>query len=278
MIDLDLAHTSAFVALKKRVGFDESLKLDLNALESLRQRFSEVIPYENLSVLKDRDISLSLASVVSKLSEARGGYCFELNSAFGLLIDGLGFQSRMHLGRVWLRDPEQTPPRNHATNIVEIEGFKYIIDVGFGGRAPKCLIPLCDFGQEIDDGDAEGEPIRVIEDADFGIMVQRRIDGQWSNQYSLETEPAHPSDIEVANFYQASAPESHFRHHLFVGRFTPDGRNGLFDKRLSIRRGKEVEIRDIHSLTEMMDTLKNVFGIDASDFELELKSIVNRTE
>jgi N-hydroxyarylamine O-acetyltransferase len=168
-------------ALKLRVGFPKSSITSLHDLEMLRSAFSVTVPYENLSTLRDDSISLKPVDILKKFSKKRGDYCFELNTAFGLLLAEYGFTPNMHFGRVWLRNPEQTPPRNHGTNVIEIKGKRYIIDVGFGARAPRCLISLFDFGSKIDDGDALNEPVRVMENSDFGVMIQRRIGGIWSN-------------------------------------------------------------------------------------------------
>ncbi len=264
-------------ALAQRIGVPNGGGKSLLAIEELRAAFSMAIPYENLSVLNGDSVSLTPVDVLTKFAQKRGGYCFELNTAFAALLRMRGLDPKMHLGRVWLRDPEQVPPRNHGTNVIEIEGRSYIADVGFGGRAPRCLIPLFDFETEIDDGDALGEPIRAIEDEEFGVMIQRRIEGIWSNQYSLELEPAYPSDINSANHFQASSQTSHFRHHLFVGRFTIKGRDGLFDNRLTYRHGSDTEIRIISNFGEMCSVLEEVFAINPAGHEQALELVIERS-
>ncbi len=268
---------SLVTALSERIGVPNSEGNSLLALEHLRAAFSMAIAYENLSVLSEASVSLMPIDVLTKFAQKRGGYCFELNTAFAALLRRQGVDPKMHLGRVWLRDPEQVPPRNHGTNVIEIEERTYIADVGFGARAPRCLIPLFDFGTEIDDGDALGEPIRVIEDNDFGVMIQRRIEGFWSNQYSLELEPAYPSDIDAANHFQASSHTSHFRHHLFVGRFTINGRDGLFDNRLTHRIGSDTETRIISSFEEMYSVLEEIFDIDPAGHEQAIEQVIERS-
>lgn len=263
-------------SLKTRIKACEASVTSLDELETLRCAFSVTIAYENLSVLRDASISIDTLDVLNKFSRNRGGYCFELNTAFGALLEQYGLFPKMHLGRVWLRNPEQVPPRNHATNVVEFEGKQYIADVGFGARAPRCLIPLFDFGVEIDDKDALGEPIRAIEDRHFGVMIQRNIEGIWTNQYSLELEPAYRADIEAANHFQASSRTSHFRQHLFVGRFTQEGRDGLFDNCLTQRIGLETKTHKITSFLEICDVLESVFGIDTTGYEDVLRALIER--
>jgi N-hydroxyarylamine O-acetyltransferase len=262
-------------SLAERVGAPGIDGNSLQALEQLRAMFTMAIAFENLSVLSEASVSLTLIDVLNKLAKKRGGYCFELNTAFAALLGKYGVESKMHLGRVWLRDPEQVPVRNHGTNVVEIEGRSYIADVGFGARAPRCLVPLFDFGTPIDDGDVPGEPIRVIEDKAFGVMIQRRIEGDWANQYSLELEPAYPSDLAAANHFQATSWASYFRHHLVVGRVTIDGRDGLFDNRLTQRRGADTEIRILSSIEEICTVLDNIFDIDPSGHEKAIQQVID---
>lgn len=264
-------------ALRARIGIPDSNDGSLHALEQLRSGFSLAIAFENLTVLSDAFVSLTPTDILTKLALKRGGYCFELNTAFAALLKKQGLEPQMHLGRVWLRDPQQVPPRNHCSNVIKIDGRPYIADVGFGGRAPRCLVPLFDFGTEIEDGDVPDEPIRAIEDKCFGVMIQRRIEGHWSDQYSLEREPAHSSDIVVANHFQASSPTSHFRSHLFIGRFTATGRDGLFDNQLTRRSGSDIQTRVISSATDMCTVLVDVFDIDPSGHEKAIERIVGRS-
>lgn len=232
-------------------------------LHRLQRTHVQTIPYENLDVLSGKPVSLDPIDLFEKIVVGRrGGYCFELNTLFGWILRELGFDIEFRMGRVWLRDPETVPPRNHGTHVVRLDGREVIADVGFGGRAPRRPLDLSSRDVVVDDGDALGEPLRIIDAGEHGIMVQRRIEGRWSNQFSLEPVAAHASDLDVANHYQSTAPTSHFRHHLFVGLFRQDGRDGLFNTRLSRRRGTETVIEVQGSVDQLASTLGGVFGID----------------
>lgn len=246
-----------------RLGIMSPEAPSLAFLQRLQRAHVQAIPYENLDVLSGRPVSLDPGDLYRKIIVgARGGYCFELNILFGWLLRELGYDPEFRMGRVWLRDPDVVPPRNHGTHVVQIEGGAVIADVGFGGRAPRRPLDLAERDVSIDDGDAKGEPLRIVDASEHGIMVQRRIDGRWANQFSLEPVAAHPSDLEVANHYQSTAPVSQFRHHLFVGLFRENGRDGLFNTRFSRRRGAETHVETITSVEHLARTLNEVFGID----------------
>jgi len=128
----------------------------------------------------------------------------------------------------------------------------------------------------IEDDDAEGEPLRMVDAGEYGIMVQRFIADRWKDQFSLEPIAAHAADLEVANYYQSTAPASHFRHHLFVGLFRADGRDGLFDTRLSRRRGTDTVVEELTSVDQLAHVLDGVFGIDPNGHGPALAQIMEK--
>jgi len=161
------------------------------------------------------------------------------------------------MARVWLRDPPETPPRTHLVLRVNLDGEDWISDVGFGGRAARVPLKISD-GYEVDDGDG---PIRIIADAVFGYRVQRFQEGGWANQYSVETAPAHLSDILAGNHWTENHLSSHFRHGIGVGLFTPQGRTSFYGGVLT-HRGKETITESVHDIDEIISLLRESFGLD----------------
>jgi N-hydroxyarylamine O-acetyltransferase len=260
-----------------RLGLSHPMAPTLEFLQGLQRAHAQTIPYENLAVLAGKPVSLDAPDLFRKIiTERRGGYCFELNSLFGWLLQQLGYEVEFRMGRVWLRDPDAVPPRNHGTNVVHVAGRSVIADVGFGGRAPRRPLDLAERDTSIDDGDALGEPLRIVDAGEYGDMVQRFIAGRWSNQFSLEPIAAHASDLEIANYYQSNAPASQFRDHLFVGLFREDGRDGLFNTRLSRRRGTATVIEDLATIDQLAAALDAVFRIDPGEHRPVLARIVEQ--
>ena len=242
---------------------------NFDCLERLRDAFSKSFAYENIDVLLGREIRLNRDALVTKLlDQGRGGYCFELNTLFGIMLKTLGYDVAMHLGRVWLRNPQGVPERNHGTIIVVIENISYLADVGFGGRSPRIVMRILD-DDAVLDGDAANEPVRIIEFQD-DLMVQRKIEGCWHNQFSFERKPASVNDVAVANFFQYAYPDSQFKHHLFVGKFTENGRDGLFDTRVSRRVGSKVDTAQLTTFPEIFEVLRDVFRLDVGAVEAQL--------
>ncbi len=146
-----------------RLGFDRPEAPTLESLQRLQRAHVQTIPYENLDVLAGKPVSLDPIDLFRKIIVGRrGGYCFELNTLFGWLLRELGYDLEFRMGRVWLRDPGKVPPRNHGTHVVHLQGRTVITDVGFGGRAPRRPLDIAVRDVSIEDGDAAGEPLRMV--------------------------------------------------------------------------------------------------------------------
>ena len=117
-----------------RIGVGARPAPSLAALKVLQRAHMMTTPFENLDVFMRIPLSLSIDDLFDKIVvRRRGGYCFELNTLFGALLRGLGFDATPVLGRVWLRDQPAPPPRCHLLHLVMTGGRRMIVDVGFGG-------------------------------------------------------------------------------------------------------------------------------------------------
>lgn len=210
---------------------------DLLGLSRLQESHMENIPFENLDITVGREIKLGYQHLYEKVIQSeRGGYCFELNTLYSKLLKALGFCVKPVLGRVWLSNPRHTPPRNHLAYIVKLEGRNYITDVGFGGLVTR--IPL-----DIDSSTTVIEKdgmVRILPFSGDQLMVQRKGNRGWENQYSFDNMEASEKEIYTANEYMSTSPRSHFCRHKFVGINTKEGRIGLFNDKISIRKGINV--------------------------------------
>ena len=266
-VPLDAALTSNLKdAYADRLGIALPKRATLEALSNLQHRHMTIVPFENVDVFFGREIDLSRTALISKiLHRARGGYCFELNVLYAELLRSLGYRVSQHLGRVWLRNPKHTPPRNHLAHIVELDGKRILTDVGFGARAPR--IPL-DIENEAEVNDGDGL-VRIISLEHSEKMVQRWQQGVWHNQYSIELLPAADADVEAANFYMSTHPKSHFRHGLFVGLFRETGRIGLWNHRMTERTGEALNEIRIESAEDWLCVTHELFGLSLSLSDLE---------
>ena len=236
---------------------------NLEDLKLLQQSHIEHIPFENLDVVVGRKINLAYKHLFQKIvSSGRGGYCFELNMLYGSLLKSLGFLIKPVLGRVWLRNPEQTPPRNHLSFLVKLKKETFVTDVGFGGLTTR--IPL-NINEQSAVNDSDGL-VRILPFDNKQYMIQRKVGNEWANQYSFENVEISEEDIQISNYYMSTNPNSHFFNDSFIGIFTKEGRIGLYNNQMSTRNGIEVvDKKHIPYGSEWVDTVKRYFGL-ALDF------------
>ena len=87
-------------AYLRRVGLDSTVSNTEESLEALHRAQTFAIPFENLDIHLGRGVSLAQETLFDKLvNHRRGGYCFELNSLFGMALDAFGFERRPLLAR-----------------------------------------------------------------------------------------------------------------------------------------------------------------------------------
>jgi len=244
---------------------------DLAGLTKLQNHHLENIPFENLDVVVGRQIKLEYSHLFEKIIiKKRGGYCFELNTLYICLLKHLGFHPKPVLGRVWLSNPKVTPPRNHLAYLVDLDGRTYLTDVGFGGLVAR--VPL-DIQVSIPVSDSDGM-IRIVPFSNHQFMIQRETENGWEDQYSFENLLISTEDIAISNYYMSTHPNSHFYFHKFVGRNTQDGRIGLFNHKMSIRKGiKIIGKKRVAYGEDWLKTIRKEFELDLDFSKKELERL-----
>jgi len=83
-------------AYLERIGAVESEKRDIEYLAYLQERHLLTIPFENLDISQKKPIVLAPELFFQKIIEGkRGGICFELNGLFNILLNELGFETKL---------------------------------------------------------------------------------------------------------------------------------------------------------------------------------------
>jgi N-hydroxyarylamine O-acetyltransferase len=133
-----------FSSYLRRIEFEGDLRADLATLDALHLAHATHIPFENLDVLLRRPIRLDLDSLHAKLvGGRRGGYCFEHNLLFAAALEKIGFAVTRLAGRV--RYGSTVPrPRTHTLLSVEVDGTRWLADVGFGAEGLLLPVPMAD--------------------------------------------------------------------------------------------------------------------------------------
>ncbi|MDJ0924713.1 MAG: arylamine N-acetyltransferase [Acidimicrobiia bacterium] len=126
-----------------RIGLDGPGRVDLESLERLQRAHLTAVPFENLHVFHRLGVRTDTAWSVPKIVDrGRGGWCFELNGAFGALLEALGYAITRYAAVVLLEGDD-----GHASHLVlKVDLDRpYLVDVGFGDAFIRPL-PLDDPG------------------------------------------------------------------------------------------------------------------------------------
>lgn len=253
----------------ERIGMGRPEKLDRAYLDRLVENHLIHIPFEALDLYLGRaGISQDPEVLFEKIVlNKRGGYCFELNKVFQLLLKDLGYDTYPCLCRV--QGGETAPRRiSHRGNIVYLDGKRFFCDVGYGnamGRGAVELVP--DVRQQI------GTDIYWFEPCNrywFDLFRQPQdlvnedgsiTHGEARRELRVCVAEAEEQDFELLNT-MISGPDSPFGQKLMVGRLTEDGALAVNDDRIFSRTmGNRKTHRKLKDDAELWRILEDEFGI-----------------
>lgn len=242
----------------ERIGLKEFPKPDEEGLKQAHAAQAFSIPFENFDIHLGRLISLKPEDLAAKLIYGkRGGYCFELNGIFHLALKSLGFSVQPVLARV-LYGRSDPGARTHQVLVVTISGRKWLADIGFGGPGLRLPLPMV-----VDRFEEQyGERYRLRQDPTYGMILQKESKNAIVDLYSFdERERTMDVDIDMANHFTATWPDSIFRLHRMCALPKPWGRITLVDMELSIYRDGQSTIRTLSPGSSYMDAITQNFGI-----------------
>jgi len=224
----------------------------LAALRDLQLAHLLAVPFENLSIHLGEPIVLDEAAVVDKLVDRRrGGFCYELNGAFALLLRALGYDVSLLAARVFDHDA-LSPPFDHLVLRVTLTS-PWLVDVGFGDHS---LGPLA-----VDDPGPQQDPAGVFEvtETPGGDLDVAR---NGVAQCRIELRPREWVDFVPLCWWHQTSPQSHFTQTLVCSRaLRSGGRVTLSDRRLiETVGGRRVE-RGLTSDAEVLAAYREHFGI-----------------
>lgn len=116
-------------------------KPSLAYLIELQQKHVSRVPFENIDVVCDVELSLELDYLQEKVFIRRhGGFCYELNWLFFNLLKHLGFEVSLMKGQVYSTKGIPGPEFDHLCLRVDLDNESWLVDVGFGKSFIQPLI------------------------------------------------------------------------------------------------------------------------------------------
>jgi len=245
---------TALAAYLDRIGVDRPPVLDEAALGDLHRAHLMAVPFENLSIHLAEPISLAEDGLIDKIvTRRRGGFCYELNGAFALLLQALGAHVVRAAARVY-GDGQLGPPFDHLTLIVRLAGGggPWLADVGFGSHS---TYPL-----RYDSRDEQDDPTGPFSLADAGdgdVEVLRN----GEPQYRIEPRERSLADFIPTCWWQQTAPESHFTQGTICSRLTEDGRVSISGRTLIRTSGGSRTEEQLPTDEAVLAAYRDHFGI-----------------
>jgi N-hydroxyarylamine O-acetyltransferase len=237
-----------------RIGVRRPAALDVLALRDLHRAHQATVPFENLSIHLPEPISLTEDDLIDKIVyRRRGGFCYELNGAFALLLQGLGGRVRRVAARVFGASG-LGPPFDHLALVVDLPDGSgpWLADVGFGSHS---TYPLR-FESRTEQEDPAG--VFLLADADQGDVEVAK-DG--TPQYRIEPRERSLADFEPTCWWQQTSPQSHFTQGTICSRLTEDGRVSIADRTLVRTSGGARTEELLSSDDDLLAAYRDNFGI-----------------
>ncbi len=217
----------------------------------------KAVPFEDLAVCeKWGTVDLEPDALFKKIvTEHRGGFCFELNGAFLLLLKGLGYDAVGVVCRVGIPFFGNLRRLDHRGIMVTLDGRDYYCDVGMGGPKPDKAVPLS--GEKI----TVGKNNYWIEDTDKGWkMLKNDLKGEDSSCIIFAPVAMLPFDFYGNCLDMLERGDTIFHTTRMVNIVTDDGFIETSNNTLSINKNGEETKRDFHE-DEFPEILKEYYGI-----------------
>lgn len=195
------------------------------------------------------------------MGQRRGGFCYELNTAFATLLKWLGYRVEHLSGRVYGAGDQLGPPFDHMALRVEAGGETWLVDVGFG----YCFSQPLRLQPGVVQDDPTGR-FRLDEAADGGIdVLWDRGDGAFRPQYRFDLTPHDVDDFEEMCRFHSTSPDSLFTQGWLCSVATDGGGVTYFRRTLYtyVDRGPR-ETRQVADASEEQELLARWFGIRPS--------------
>ncbi|MFG3049537.1 arylamine N-acetyltransferase [Kitasatospora sp. NPDC048239] len=248
-----------------RLGLPGDLAPTVENLRRLHRAHVERIPYETLDFQLGTPAGIDPQESFDRIGQfRRGGYCFQLNGAFLVLLGELGYQVGMH--RVGVQKVDEAEPAgvngNHMALTVgglptpQSPDGRWLVDVGLGFAFHEPL-PLRTglteqgpFGYRLSESSCEPggwrldhRPLRGFAGADISVR------------------PARAEDFADQHAHLSTSPESDFVRLARVQRRDALGTDLLLGRVLTRIDGTGDQRRELTSPDEWFEVLRTRFGL-----------------
>ncbi len=241
-----------------RINYTGSREVSVPTLKALHFAHVHNVPFENLDIHFGKPLSLQPTDLFAKIvTNKRGGYCYEVNSFFTMVLQAFGFQVQCLLGRV-LYGFSDLRPRSHQLLLVTLDNEPWIADVGFGScclREPLRLTP----GVVNEQGP---DSFRLRSETGSTYVLEALLAGRWQDLYSFTLEPFELVDYEPYNFWNSTSPNVRWTQQKICTIPTKDGRVVAVDGEFKIHTRENTQTIHAKTHDEYLRLIHEYFGLE----------------
>lgn len=224
----------------QRIAYTGAARADLACVTEIMRCHLRTVPFENLDVQAGKGVSLAPEDIVEKVvGRRRGGYCYEVNGLFAMVLTALGVTWRF-VGCRPMTYPARRP-RTHMAILATFAGEEWLCDVGFGSYGIRAPMRLNDDSVMRQDFDT----FQLFQPNEREYQLRAWVDDGWADQYCFDLSHHEWVDFLPANWLNSTHPDTLFMKHLIVMRQTPEGREILFGDRLKTVVRHQTEVRQV---------------------------------
>ena len=236
-----------------RIGIDEIPKPTLESLMDIQSRHLLSVPFENLNIHIYNKLPINPDYIFDKIVlQRRGGICYELNYLYRLLLIELGYKTFFYGGRT----NKNGTFFDHSFPMVEIEGKKYLTDVGFGDNF---LYPL-EFKVDVPQEDPKG--LFTIEYEGGGYYtVYKGLDGSKYREYTFTLNLRKISEFNERKIYYCTDSRSHFHKNLICSIEKENGRVSLKQSKILFTENGARRYQKVENFHHYVNLLYEHFGM-----------------
>lgn len=243
----------------QRIGLSTIENVDVKTLQQLQQQHLLHIPFENLDIHLGKPILLDYENIFKKvILQNRGGFCYELNGLFYLLLEQVGYSVKRVSARVLGSSGNLGPEFDHLAVIVRLGAEDWLVDVGFGKFS---FIPLKIELDLIQHDGTDQHKVLQYDEHHLGVYTFNEKE-EWQLGYIFTLQARAVSEFEQMCHYQQTSPETNFTKRRLITIPNKNGRITLMDTKLKITdHGKSIET-PVTSEEEFQNYLKKYFGME----------------
>ena len=240
-----------------RIGYNGEVKPTLEVLRMLQKNHLLNVPFENLDIHYNKQIILDTASFFDKIIlRKRGGFCYELNGLFHMLLLEIGFDAKIISARVHNKENNYSAEYDHLAILVKIGEKEYLSDVGFGEFAFEPIELGLDKIQHDQRGDF------IIEKHEENYYKVSKVENlQRIPEYIFTLDARHLKDFEGMCCYHQTNPESHFKQKKLITIPTENGRITISGNHLKIVENGNIKQEEILDDASFKSNLEKYFNI-----------------